>query len=48
MRPEDYQTLSPSERLIYNEMVGFAGRLSDRITEVADLLKRILKEADGA
>lgn len=45
MNAEVYKDLSPKEKLMYDEMSGFAKRLSERMEEVIELLKTILAEA---
>lgn len=42
MTPEQYKALSDKEKLMYDEMAGFARRVSERMEEMIDLLKTIV------
>jgi hypothetical protein len=42
MTKEVYDTLTPKEKLMYDELHAFAKRYTERLDEVVDLLKRIL------
>lgn len=39
MNLEAYKTLTPKEKLIYDELTGFANRLTLRMEEVIKILK---------
>lgn len=47
MTPDQYAKLSDNEKLMYNELSGFAARLTTRMQEVIDILKTAVKEADA-
>jgi uncharacterized protein YukE len=47
MKSEIYATLTEKERMMYDEMVGFAKRLAERQEETNALLKKILEEASA-
>lgn len=39
---DQYESLDEKNRLIYDEMSGFAKRLAQRMDEIIDLLKKII------
>lgn len=47
MTKDIYETLTPKERLMYDELANFSKRLNDRMEELTEVLKNILKEANG-
>lgn len=50
MIKETYETLSAKEKLLYDELSAFAGRLAQRTEEQNELLKTLIamvKEADA-
>lgn len=42
MTKEVYESLSPKEKMMYEELASFAKRLSDRMEEMTELLKAIV------
>jgi hypothetical protein len=46
MTKEVYETLSPKEKLMYDEMHEFAKRFTERINEVCELLQAIIVMAN--
>lgn len=48
MTPEQYKALEPKEKAMYDELNAFSKRLTERMEEIIELLKRILSaDADG-
>lgn len=45
MRSERYDELTPKEKMMFDELAGFAKRLAERQEEIIELLKTILAEA---
>lgn len=50
MTSDQYRTLTEKEKLMYDEMAAFCKRLSERMQEVADLLKKAIGDdpAEGS
>lgn len=42
MKPDQYNSLSEGEKLLYNEFYAFGKRVNDRLDEVSDLLKTLI------
>lgn len=47
MTKEVYESLSPKEKMMYEELAGFAKRLAERMDEMTLVLKAMLQEANG-
>jgi hypothetical protein len=49
MTLDQYQSLTDKEKLMYDELARFAGRLTERMEEIAMLLKKAIGEdAEGS
>lgn len=46
MTKDIYETLTPKEKLMYDELAAFSKRLNDRMEELTQVLSNILKEAN--
>lgn len=47
MNQEVYQSLTYKEKMMFDELVAFSRRLTDRMDEIKVLLQTILKQANG-
>lgn len=47
MKKELYETLTGKEKMMYDELAAFAGRMAASQEEIIELLKTILAEANA-